>query len=73
MRIALAFVIALAAAGCAKKSKAAAPAAPAAAPAETGAAPDADKKEMADEAPGGGGGTQSTGDPCDGGETKAKK
>ena len=71
MRIALAFVIALAAAGCAKKSKAAAPAAPAAAPAETGAAPDADKKDMADEAPGGG--TQSTGDPCDGGETKAKK
>lgn len=69
MRIALVLVIALAAAGCAKKAK------PAAAPtpvetkesAPSGGAPDAD--DAADE---GKGGTQTKGDPCDGGESKGK-
>jgi hypothetical protein len=70
MRIALVLVIALAAVGCAKKSK------PAAAPAQ--------EMKAADPAPGGGpadeaedkdkasGGTPAPGDPCDGGETKSK-
>ena len=73
MRIALVLVIALAAAGCAKKSKPAA--APAAAPPAAESSPAGAPNDTADEAPGGGpkDGTQSTGDPCDGGETKAKK
>ena len=71
MRIALVLVIALAAVGCAKKSK------PAATPA-------AQEMKAADPAPGGApsdeaqdkdkasGGTPAPGDPCDGGETKSK-
>ena len=69
MRIALALVFALAAVGCAKKSK------PAAAPA-------AQEMKAADPAPGGApaeeadknstGGAPTPGDPCDGGETKNK-
>lgn len=68
MRIALIFALVLAA-GCAKKQK------PAATPAATenkavdapgggatGAEPDAETKD----------GTEATGDPCDGGETKSK-
>lgn len=69
MRIALALVIALAAAGCAKKSKpAVAPAAQEIKAAEPppGAAPaDAPDKSST-------GGTPLPGDPCDGGETKNK-
>jgi hypothetical protein len=70
MRIALVLVIALAATGCAKKSKpAAAPAAQekkAADPAPGGAADENKGSEGDDDAP------RSTGDPCDGGETKSK-
>jgi hypothetical protein len=72
MRIVLAIVLALAVAGCAKKSK------PPAAPATTemkstesapgGATPDeADEDKAGDP-----NGSQTRGDPCDGGETKGK-
>ena len=55
-------MIALAAAGCAKKSKPAAAPAAQSAPAPTGASEaDQDKAEP-----------QTKGDPCDGGETKSK-
>ncbi|MDQ3341037.1 MAG: hypothetical protein M4D80_38250 [Myxococcota bacterium] len=65
MRIVLAIVIALAAVGCAKKSKpAAAPPAQMSAPAPTGTSNEADKATES--------GPQTKGDPCDGGETKGK-
>ncbi len=67
MRIVLAIVIALAAVGCAKKSKpAAAPPAQMSAPAPAGTSNEADKDKATESGP------QTKGDPCDGGETKGR-
>jgi len=69
MRIVLVLIIALATSvGCAKKSKpAAAPTAPEMKEAAPGGA--ADSSDDADETKGG---SETKGDPCDGGETKSK-